>query len=217
MILSFVSEKNKLFFYIKCNTNTTEDMKTNIYLKNNTKGDNNINYYFFVIESNTSCPYCVTSEVEIDDNNDEKCVNGLKKANVNIRNDSLCVIKYYNNKEELILLNETDILLNKNSSDEEEQMIINNFEIDEDIPVQYENETDEVIYNKETEIKCEDKDKIKALTIVSILLICFAVLIIVALGGVLAWKMLDNKKKVNKEVKNAQFRMSELSVISNED
>ena len=217
MILSFVSEKNKLFFYIKCNTNTTEDMKTNIYLKNNTKGDNNINYYFFVIESNTSCPYCVTSEVDIDDNNDEKCVNGLKKANVNIRNDSLCVIKYYNNKEELILLNETDILLNKNSSDEEEQMIINNFEIDEDIPVQYENETDEVIYNKETEIKCEDKDKIKALTIVSILLICFAVLIIVALGGVLAWKMLDNKKKVNKEVKNAQFRMSELSVISNED
>jgi hypothetical protein len=217
MILSYVSDKNKLFFYIKCNTNITEDMKTNIYLKNNTKGNNDINYYFFVIESNTSCPYCVTSEVEIDENNDAKCVNGLKNANVNIRNDSLCVIKYYDHEELLILLNETDILLNKNSSNEEEKMIINNFEIDEDIPVQYENETDEVIYNKEIEIQCEDKDKIKALTIVTVVLVCFVIFMVLGLGGVLAWKILDNRKKEKKEVRNTQFRMSELSVITSDD
>lgn len=217
MILSFVSEKNKLFFYIKCNISITEDKKTNIYLKNSTKGNNNINYYFFVIESNTSCPYCVTSEVDIDENNDAKCVNGLKKVNVNIKNDSLCVIKCYDTEEFLILLNETDILLSKNSSDENDQMIINNFEIDEDIPVQYENETDDIIYDNQIEIQCEDEEKIKALTIVSILLICFALFVVLGLGGVLIWKLLDNKKKVKKEVKNTQFRMSELSVITNDD
>ena len=217
MILSFVSEKNKIFFYIKCNTNITEDLKANIYLKNNTKGNNNINYYFFVIKSITSCPFCVTSEIDIDDNNDKKCVKGLKKANVNIRNDSLCIIKYYDTEEELILLNRTDILLDKNSSDEEEQMIINNFEIDENIPVKYENETDEVIYNNEIDIQCQDEEKIKALTIVIVVSICFVLFVALGLGGVLIWKILDNKKKEQKEVKNTKLRMSELSVITNDD
>lgn len=217
MILSYVSEENKLFFYIKCNTNTTEDMKTNMQLKNITKGNNDINYYFFVVESNASCPYCVTSEVDVIDNDNVKCVSGHRKAKVNIRNDSLCVIKYYDTKEKLILMNETKILLNKNSSDDEEQMIINNYEIDEDIPVQYENETDEVIYNNEINVECEDKEKTKALLIVSIVLICFVFVVVVGLGGVLAWKILDNKKKAQKEVRNTKYRMSELSVITNEN
>ena len=216
IILSYISEKDKLYFYIKCNLNITEDMKTNIYLKKVTKDDFNINNYFFVIESNTSCPFCITSEVNITEKNDSQCIKGLKKASVTIKNDSLCVIKNFDTEEKLKLKNDINILLNKNSSDDEDQILIQNFEIDEEIPVKYEEENDEVIYSYEKDVKCVDEEKNHALFIAVLVLFIFVTLVCLGLGAVIVIKILDNKKKEEKEVKNNKERMSELSIVTSD-
>ena len=214
MILSFISEKDKSFIYIKCNPNITEDMKAQIFLKNITVDNDNITNYFFMVESSTSCPYCLTSEVSFDENSGSECVKGIKKIKVSYLNNTLCLIKPFDDKEILQLKDDKNLLLDNKTQDIEEQLIINIFEINEDIPVQYEKENDEIIVSFEKDKKCEDnKDDKNQLVIILTILFCFVILIALGLSGVLIWKMIDNKMKANKR-KNTKERMSELSIIS---
>ena len=219
-ILSFISEKNKVFIYIKCSPDSSEDIKTQIILKNIeiTEEDNN---YFFIIESNTSCPYCLTSEVNFEYENNTECVGGFKKANVIIKNTSICVIKSFNEMENIKLQNDTDILLNNKTKDKEEQMILKNFEISETIPINYEKEDDEIIYDYEKNVKCDNSDSSdssKKVTVALIILLIFVALIIMGLGGVVIWKIIDNKNKNNNIDENKKIvpneKMNELSIIS---
>lgn len=214
MILFFISGKDKSFIYIKCNPKITEDMKPQIYLKNITVDNDNVTNYFFMIESNTSCPYCLTSEVTFDENSSSECIKGIKKINVSYDNNTLCLIKPFDDKEILQLKDDNNLLLDKKTQDIEEQLIINIFEINEDIPVKYEKENDEIIVSFEKGVKCEDnKDDKSQLTIVLAIFFCFVILIVLGLAGVLIWKMVDNKMKANKR-KNEKEKMSELSIIS---
>ena len=217
IILSFISEEKntKTYVYIKCNP-----YQSQIYLKNISyeKGEDNDNdilaNYFFVIESNQSCPYCLSSEVNVEDNKDSKCENGRKKADIIIKNNSLCVIKTFIKEEKLKLLNDTNILLNNNTTDSEEQMILKYFEINEKIPIKYWKDKDEIIFDFEKEIKCEEDNH--KLFIAIIILTCFIVLIILGLGGVVIWKIIDNRKNGNPEI-NTGGKVTELSVISDSD
>ena len=218
IILSFISEKNKAFIYIKCNPNLSGDIQTQIILKNTVSTEEDINY-FFILESNTSCPYCLSSEVNFEINDNAECLNGFKKAYVSIKNTSLCVIKSFNEKEKQKLKDDENILLNHESEDKEEQMILKYFEINEEIPINYEKENDEIIADYEKGIKCEKEDNNKKLVTAIIILLAFVILIILGLGSVVIWKIIDNKKKSNIEKKELtqNERMNELSVISSKD
>ena len=211
IILSYISEKNKTHIYIKCNPDITEDNKPQIKLKQAIVNSEKIANYFFMIESNTSCPYCLKSEVKLHDTNDSKCVDGFKKVVVSDTNNSMCVIKPFNNEEILKITDDTNLLLNKKTKDADEQLIIKVFEINEDVPIKYEKTKDEIISSYEFGEKCGGKAN--RLFIVLIILGCFVALVAIGLGGVLIWKMVDNKKKA-KKIQNTKERMSELSVIS---
>ena len=213
IILSYISQKNKSHIYIKCNPNITEDTKPQIHLKNTVVNNEKIANYFFLIESSKSCPYCLKSEVIIKNNSNAKCVDGLKKYTVLNINNSICVIKPFDSEEKIKLENDTNILLDKKTKDAEEQLIIKVFEINEDIPIKYEKEKDGIITSYEMGEKCQSNNR---LFIVLIILGCFAFLIAVGLGGVLIWKMIDNKKKAE-QIQNTKEKMNELSTISVND
>ena len=122
-------------------------------------------------------------------------------------------IKPFDIEEKIKLENDTNILLDKKTKDAEEQLIIKVFEINEDIPIKYEKEKDGIITSYEMGEKCQSNNR---LFIVLIILGCFAFLIAVGLGGVLIWKMIDNKKKAE-QIQNTKEKMNELSTISVND
>ena len=216
IILSFISEKYKSYIYIKCNPYLTEEVQNKIYLKNNIEENYNdeilINYYF-VIETNSSCPYCLTSEVNY---KDSECMNGIIKENIAIKNNSLCVIKLFNNNETVKLINNSNILLNYNSTDIDELQMLKYFEIDEEIPIKYEKENDKIIISNERERKCKDNDSNKKLLIVILILFFFVILIVLGLGGVAFWKIIDSNKIEKKEI-NSKEKMNELSIITSKE
>ena len=216
IILTFISEDNNIYIYIKCNPFLNEETKTQIVLKNLEKKEENgttISNYFFLIESNTSCPYCLTSEANITDLSE--CEDGLKKVNVTINETSFCVVKPFNNDEKIKLKDDSKILLSNETTDIEEQMILKTFEINEGIPINYENEKDEIITAYILDLKCK-VDNSHRLFIVIIILICFAIIIFGGLGAVAIWKIIDNKNK-HKLPKNTKERITELSVMSSND
>ena len=210
IILSFISGKSNSYIYIKCNPYNTQMYLKNIHYKN---AEDNIILanFFFVIESNQSCPYCLTTEINIEDNINSKCKNGKKKANIIIKNNSLCVIKPFIEEEKLRLKNIANILLDNSTQDSEEKMILKSFEINEKIPIKYWKDIDEIIIDSEKEIKCEEDNH--KLFIAIIILIFFIILIIIGLVGVAIWKFIDNRKNCIPEI-NKREKVTELSVIS---
>ena len=217
IILTFISEKDNSYVYMKCNPYLSEIHNFELYLKNisiENEGKENITNYYFIIESNSSCPYCLTSEVNFE-SSDSKCINGKKKENVLIKNNSLCVIKSFENEEKLKLKDNKNILLNINTTDSEGLKIIKNFEINEEIPIKYEHKDDNIIISYEKEIECENKDD-KKLFIIFFILFFFVILIVLGLIGVVIWKIIDNKNKKNRDI-NSGERITELSVITSKD
>ena len=82
--------------------------------------------------------------------------------------------------------------------------------------MKYEEENDEVIYSYEKDVKCVDEEKNHALFIAVLVLFIFVTLVCLGLGAVIVIKILDNKKKEEKEVKNNKERMSELSIVTSD-
>ena len=140
-------------------------------------------------------------------------MNGIIKENITIKNNSLCVIKPFNNDETLKLENNTNILLNHKSSDIDEIHMLKYFVIKEEIPIKYEKEKDEIIISNKEGRKCKDKDSYKKLFIVILIFLCFVIFIILGLGGIVLWKIIDSNRKVKKEI-NSKEKISELSIIT---
>ena len=187
IILSFISRKDNTYIYIKCIPYYSKFEKPEISLKNKIQ-EKDITSYFFEIKSITACPYCLTSEV-IFESSGSKCVNGMKKANTTIKNNTLCVIKSFY-EEKLKLKDDINILLNKSTTNLEEVRILTYFGISEQIPINFEEENDKIITDNENEILCEDKDKLK-LYIALMILFFFVVLVILGFIGVAIWKIID--------------------------
>ena len=214
IILSFISEEEKnSYFYIKCNPFLSKEEKTQIILKNIEKKEENgttISNYFFLIESNTSCPYCLTSEANITDLTE--CEEGLKKVNATINDTAFCVVKPFSEDENLKLKDDSTILLSNGTTDTEEQMILKNFEITEEIPINYENKNDELITDYQLYLKCK-VDISHRIFIVGIILLCFGIIIIGGLVAITIWKIIDNKNKKNRRLQKNKIE-TELGAIS---
>ena len=219
IILSFISnDNNKKYIsniFIKCKTDIKDEENNMIY--NGFVEENDINYYFFTLQSNTSCPYCLVSEVDIID--ETRCVHKQKTVNITIKDDSLCVIKPFDNSTNSKLINDGSILLDYNTTDD--QILISNFKIDENVPINYEKGDDIIITSfKNLNISCKYKRTpiSKMGTGVKILLIFAGVLLLFVLG-IIIWKIIDVKKnKIPKRLNESLTELSEnISSKTNED
>ena len=219
IILSFISnDNNKKYIsniFIKCKTDIKDEENNMIY--NGFVEENDINYYFFTLQSNTSCPYCLVSEVDIID--ETRCVHKQKTVNITIKDDSLCVIKPFDNSTNSKLINDGSILLDYNSTDD--QILISNFKIDENVPINYEKGDDIIITSfKNLNISCKYKRTpiSKMGTGVKILLIFAGVLLLFVLG-IIIWKIIDVKKNnIPKRLNESLTELSEnVSSKTNED
>ena len=196
IILSYISKDENYNFttniFIKCNTKL-EKIELN---KNITK--NNINYYYFTIQSNNTCPYCLDSEITYIEKG--KCLYNKQFVNIKINDTSLCVIKPYDNITNSKLVNESSLLLNYNSNEIEDKLLIEAYEINEKIPINYEKAEDEINTFFQKNISCEYKRKsISDMGEGVSILIVIASVFLVCLIGIIIWKAFTiskNKKKI---------------------
>ena len=214
IILSYLSVDNNLNYitnvFLKCNTtNKTEENKI---LLNDIVMDNDKIYYFFIFQTNYTCPYCLNSEITYKEDS-SKCVDNKELVNVTIKEDSLCVIKSYVNSTDSKLINDSNILLNINSTEEEDQLLYNNYHINESIPISYEKDDDEINTAYQKNITCEYKRRSilemgTGIFILMIIACAFGVILL----GVIIWKIIDNSKK--KHTKERNESLTELSIMT---
>ena len=140
--------------YIKCNKSESNG---NIEFINKTEFDFQ-NHYFFSIESNISCPYCLDSEIN-EIKTDGIChKNNTELFNIEIKENSNCVIKPYENATSTLIINDnSQFLLYYNSSSTEDQSFIINYNIKENVPIFYEKEDDDIITQYQRYKKCNNE------------------------------------------------------------
>ena len=212
IILSYLSVDNNLNYitnvFLKC-SNTTQMKDEEKILLNNIAADNDKIDFYFTFQTNHSCPYCLDSEITYEEDS-SKCVNNKELVNVTIKEDSLCVIKPYDNTTDSKLINDSNILLNINSSEKEDQNIISNYNIDEDIPINYEEDDDEINTSYQKNITCEYKRRsILEMGTGIFILIIIACAFGLILIGVIIWKCIDNSKKKHNKARTES--LTELS------
>ena len=213
IILSFFSNDNNKEYisniFIKCNITISEEEKEKIVLNNFVK-EGDIEYYFFTLNSNDSCPYCLNSEINYIDN-DIKCSHKKKLVDIEIKENALCVIKPFDNSTNSTLIDNSSILLNINSSEIEDKLLITNYYINEDIPINYEKEDDEINTLYQKNITCEYKRRnVFEMGTGVIILIIIAGVMGLLIIGVIIWKIISScKKKEIPERKNES--LSELT------
>ena len=192
IILSFISKDNDKKYisnvFIKCKTNNLED-KENVVL-NNINVTDDINYYFFSIDTNDSCPYCLDSEVIFTE--ETECIHSLQLVSIKINDTSLCVIKAFDNTSISKLINDSNILLDYNSREIEDKLLISNYEINESIPIDYEKKNDEINTAFSKNVSCKYKRKsISEMGTGVILLIIIAGVMLLLIIGIIIWKIID--------------------------
>ena len=202
IILSYLSVDNNLNYitnvFLKC-SNTTNMKDGEKILLNKKVVHNDTIYLFFIFQTNYTCPYCLDSEITYKVDN-SKCINNQQLVNITIKEDSLCVIKPYDNSTDSKLINDSNILLNINSSEEEDKLIFDNYNIDEDIPINYEKDDDEIYTSYQKNITCEYKRRsILEMGTGIFILIIIACAFGLILIGVIIWKCIDNAKKKHKK------------------
>ena len=186
--------------FLKCNTTNIRDEEK--LLLNNIVTDHDKTYFFFIFQTNYTCPYCLNSEITYEEDS-SKCINNKELVNITIKEDSLCVIKPYDNSTDSKLINDSNILLNINSSQKEDQLIFSNYYIDENIPINYEKDDDEINTSYQKNITCEYKRKsILEMGTGIVILIIIACVLGLILVGVIIWKIIDNSKKKKKTERN---------------
>ena len=95
-------------------------------------------------------------------------------------------------------------------------MILKNFEITEEIPINYENKNDELITDYQLYLKCK-VDISHRIFIVGIILLCFGIIIIGGLVAATIWKIIDNKNKKNRRLQKNKIETELGAIHSNGD
>ena len=180
--------------YIKCNKSESNG---NIEFINKTEFDFQ-NHYFFSIESNISCPYCLDSEIN-EIKTDGIChKNNTELFNIEIKENSNCVIKPYENATSTLIINDnSQFLLYYNSSSSEDQNFIINYNIKENIPIFYEKEDDDIITQYQRYKKCNneshtdepEENNNEDFPVGYIILIVFGSLILIIAIIIIVWRM----------------------------
>ena len=206
IIVSYFHEEDESRYvshlYIKC---YKSESKENIEFINKTNF-NNENHYYFMVQSNLSCPFCLNSEVN-EIKTDGIChQNNSELYNIEIKESSMCVIKPYENVSSSLIINDTSqFLLYYNSSSIEDQNLIFNYKINENIPIFYEKEEDEIITKTQIYKQCKneteepEKNDEEAFHVAYIILIVIGSLIIIAVIMFLIWKIKLSKNKIDKD------------------
>ena len=182
IILSYSHKDNDFdyntYLFIKCNKSNIQD---NIeFIKEET--EEKTKYFYFTIQSNITCPYCLESEIE-EIAIDQKCPDNKKQRfNIIPKNTSECVIKpYLNNSDHKTILDKnSEVILFHNSSLKEDEKLIQNYNINEEIPIYYELDSDEIVTVTQREKDCGDDGTSGGLKPVYIALIAVGSCIIVA-------------------------------------
>jgi hypothetical protein len=201
-ILSYLSFDNNIKYithiYLKCNTTNMED-EERIILNKKTIVNDTTQYYYFTVLTNDSCPYCLNSEVDYIDLG-YQCRNKEKLINVTIKNTSLCVIKSYSNLNESKLFNDTDLLLNSNSSEPEDHTLFQVYAINENLPINYEKDEDEIQTLYQKNISCQyERKSIGDMGTGIFILVIIGIILGVILIGVIIWKIIDIHKNKDKD------------------
>ena len=213
-ILSFIYiENNKKSFshiYLKCSVkNTTEDFIK--YINTATSGEET--HYFFEVYTNDTCPYCLTSEVEYNEN-DFECIDKIRTVDLHIKENALCVIKNYDESDKSKITNTNDLLLSKNSENVIDKLLIENFNITENIPVNYELKNDEIITSNQKTIKCGGEVVIGTGLIIIIVL---ALLLGLCLIVVIVWKITSSIRGKNKKDTGDDERFESLAELGSDN
>ena len=180
--------------YIKCNKSESNG---NIEFINKTEFDFK-NHYFFSVESNISCPYCLDSEIN-EIKTDGIChKNNTELFNIEIKENSNCVIKPYENATSTLIINDnSQFLLYYNSSSTEDQSFIINYNIKENIPIFYEKEDDYIITQYQRYKKCNneshtdepEENNNEDFPVGYIILIVFGSLILIIAIIIIVWRI----------------------------
>ena len=203
IILSYTHKENDLnyttYIYLKCHQ--SEEKLEFIKEEENESGK----YFYFIVQSNLSCPYCLESEIE-EAKTDGKCINNKELINIIPKKSSICVIKSYDNSTTSnITINENDnMLLFYNSSNSEDQNLINNFKIIEQIPLFSEKDSDKIVTETQRyeECKNDDGNDDDSLGAGYIVLIVVGSLIVVAVIVFIILRIIKKKKEADDDCKN---------------
>ena len=197
IILSYIYSDNDLnlnyttYVYLKCNK--SEGKSEFIKEEENESGK----YYYFSIESNISCPYCLESEIE-KVKTDGKCIDNKELFNIVPKDSSECVIKPYDDSKssKIVIDNNDEMILFYNSSNSEDQNLINNYKITEKIPLFNETETDKIVNETQRYEECgiernKENDSLGAgyivLIVVASLIFLLAIIFVV-------WRLIRRKQ-----------------------
>ena len=175
--------------YIKCNKTIIDSGEDTLKLIKSTITED-MTYYYFYVESNTVCPICFKSEVT--ETKKGQCPNDEYELYTSeVKETAECVIKSLktSSSSELIVNDNSNFLLFKNSALEEDQNLLNIYNIEENIPINYKEQGDDLVttntrYNY-CEKKNDDDDSLGGGYIALIVILC---LIVVAVAGIIVWK-----------------------------
>ena len=190
------NDENKNYttnIYINCNKAISDSQETLKLLKNITNED--MNYYYFYVESSSVCPICLKSEVTEDKSG--QCPNDeYELYTAKSKDDAECVIKPFKSESslELNIPDNSNLILYHDSALEEDIDLIQNYQITENIPVIYGNEGDDIVTEKYRYNYCSKDVKDESLAGGYIALIVIACLLVIAVIGFIVWKYVLNHK-----------------------
>ena len=210
-IFTYLHKENDTTYYtnvyFKCNKNEEEIIE----LKREDESSNGeIKYYYFQVLSKNICPYCLkdeTTEVKTDGICHK---NSTELYNIIPKESSQCVIKPYDsssNSQIIINNNDSALFLFYNSKEDEDKKLISIYKITENIPLFYEDETDEIVTDEKIYKHCDYKEESNnnsdnsddgSLGTVYIVLIVVGSVIFIAIVGFIILIMI--KKKKNKQL-----------------
>ena len=189
------------YIYIKCKKSISDSEET-LKLVNRTDTEN-MTYYYFIAESDTVCPICLKSEV-IEVKTGQCPKDEYELYTNNVKETSECVIKPLKEitTSELIIKDNSNFLLFSNSALEDDINLINNYQIDENIPITYETEGDNLVTIKYRYNYCEKKDDDDDGSLGGgyIALIVIACLLVVVAIVFILWKFVLNRKMNDSEL-----------------
>ena len=196
------NDENKNYttnIYINCNKAISDSQETLKLLKNITNED--MNYYYFYVESSSVCPICLKSEVTEDKSG--QCPNDeYELYTAKSKDDAECVIKPFKSESslELNIPDNSNLILYHDSALEEDIDLIQNYQITENIPVIYGNEGDDIVTEKYRYNYCSKDVKDESLAGGYIALIVIACLLVIAVIGFIVWKYVLNHKMNDTEI-----------------
>ena len=196
------NDENKNYttnIYINCNKAISDSQETLKLLKKITNED--MNYYYFYVESSSVCPICLKSEVTEDKSG--QCPNDeYELYTAKSKGDAECVIKPFKSESslELNIPDNSNLILYHDSALEEDIDLIQNYQITENIPVIYGNEGDDIVTEKYRYNYCSKDVKDESLAGGYIALIVIACLLVIAVIGFIVWKYVLNHKMNDTEI-----------------